>query len=110
MSAAGSKHLKRLTPMVPGEMQPVLWPDGKVREGFYSGEATHGRGFPQWALQLFGGNKAHWFLEMNSTPDKRSLCGRVWSSPAQLHLPGNYPRCKACEKAREAQQRAGVMP
>ena len=86
-------------------MQPVLWPDGKVREGFYSGEAPHGRGFPQWALQLFGGGKAHWFLVMTGTDDKRSLCGRVWSAPEQLHLPGNFPRCKACEKARAAQRR-----
>lgn len=108
MSVAGSKNLKRLTPMVAGEMQPVLWPDGKIREGYYSGEATEGRGFPQWALQGFG-SRTHWFLEMTGTTDKRSLCGRVWAAASQLYLPGNYPRCKACEKARAAQRKHGAI-
>ena len=99
---------KHLTPVIPGLMQPLLCPDGHVREGFASGRATEGQGFPQWAIEISTAGRAHWFLKMTGTSDKRSLCGRVWAPNQALHLPGNFPRCKACESALAAQKRNGV--
>ncbi|MDE1139955.1 MAG: hypothetical protein PW999_09930 [Paraburkholderia tropica] len=102
------KSVVRLTPIVPGQMQPVVFVDGKIREGFFSGSAAEGRGFPQWALKAFGGNKVHWMLgDMIGFRQRRSLCGRVVSADVELFLPGNYPRCKACEKALEVQRKYG---
>lgn len=103
------KGVIRLTPIIPGQMQPAVFIDGKIREGFYSGGAAEGRGFPQWALKAFGGHKAHWFLDgLIGFRRRRTLCGRVSSADVELFLPGNYPRCKACEKALEVQKKHGI--
>lgn len=100
------KGVIRLTPIIPGEMQPAVFVDGKIREGFYSGNAAEGRGFPQWALKAFGGDKAHWFIDDHA--GRVSLCRRVYSMDAGLFLPGNFPRCKACEKALAVQKKYGI--
>lgn len=103
------KGVTRLTPIVPGEMQPVVWIDGTVKTGFVSGNAAEGRGFPQWAKKAFGGDKVHWFRsDINRWGDRFTLCGRVSAVDGQLYLPGNYPRCKACEKALAVQKRYGA--
>lgn len=96
-----------MTPIVPGEMQPVVWIDGSVKTGFVSGNAAEGRGFPQWAKQIFAGDKVHWFGE-ETAGMRESLCRRVIATEAALYLPGNYPRCKSCEKARSIQKRYGI--
>lgn len=44
--------ITRLTPIVPGEMQPFVFIDGRVRSGFITGGPTEGRGFPQWAKPI----------------------------------------------------------
>lgn len=103
------KGVIRLTPIVPGEMQPAVFVDGRIREGFFSGNAAEGRGFPQWALKAFGGDKAHWMRgDLNRWGDRHSLCARVTAVDSQLFLAGNFPRCKACEKALAVQSRYGV--
>lgn len=103
------KGVIRLTPIVPGQEQPVIFVDGKIREGFVSGGPAAGRGFPQWAKVAFGGDKVHWFrAEAFRTGERLSLCGRASGVDAHLFLAGNYPRCKACEKALAAQARHGV--
>jgi hypothetical protein len=98
----------RLTPIVPGEMQPVVWLDGSIKTGFVSGNATEGRGFPQWSKDIFGGDKVHWYRDTSRPDEKQSLCGRSRANVKTLFLPGNYPRCKACEKALAVQKRYGV--
>lgn len=103
------KGVVRLTPIVPGEMQPVMFVDGQIRKGFFSGGAAEGRGFPQWALQAFGGSKVHWMLgDLIGFRERRSLCGRVIAADIDLFFPGNHPRCKACEKAIATQRKHGV--
>jgi hypothetical protein len=103
------KGVTRLTPIVPGEMQPVVWIDGTVKVGFVSGGAADGRGFPQWAKDIFHGDKVHWFGDKEyDWSDRRSLCGRVLARDRSLFLPGNYPRCKACEKAIATQKKYGL--
>lgn len=101
------RGVTRLTPIIPGEMQPVVWLDGSVKTGFVGGGAAEGRGFPQWALKIFGGSKAHWFTD-EYADTRQSLCGRVYAREAALFLPGNYPRCKACEKALAVQKKYGI--
>lgn len=102
------KGVIRLTPIVPGEMQPAVFIDGKIREGYFSGNAAEGRGFPQWAKRAFGGDKVHWFREdLNRFDERQSLCGRTWAFDRELFLPGNFPRCKACEKALSTQRKYG---
>ncbi|MFM0141756.1 hypothetical protein [Paraburkholderia sp. RL18-085-BIA-A] len=99
----------RLTPIVPGEMQPVIFIDGQIREGFVGGECAEGRGFPQWGMKIFAGDKVHWFRgDLNRYGERHSLCGRVYAVDRQIHLPGNYPRCKACEKALAVQKKHGI--
>jgi hypothetical protein len=103
------KGVVRLTPIVPGEMQPVIFVDGKIHEGFVSGGPAEGLGFPQWAMKAFGGDKVHWFLgDLVGFRQRRSLCGRVHGADVELFLPGNYPRCAACEKALAVQRRYGI--
>ncbi|WP_186113918.1 hypothetical protein [Burkholderia gladioli] len=103
------KGVIRLTPIVPGQEQPVIFVDGKIRNGFVSGGPAVGRGFPQWAKVAFGGDKVHWFRgDLNRAGERHSLCGRAYEMDAYLFLAGNYPRCKACEKALAAQARHGV--
>jgi hypothetical protein len=98
-----------LTPIVPGEIQPVVWLDGTVKTGFVSGGAAEGRGFPQWAKRIFAGDKVHWFAEeKNQWDERRSLCGRVFAGDGSLFLPGNFTRCIACVKARSVQKRNGI--
>ncbi|NDV77067.1 hypothetical protein [Burkholderia cenocepacia] len=102
------KGVIRLTPIAPGEMQPVIFVDGKIREGFVGGECANGLGFPQWAHKIFGGDKVHWFLsDLNRSGERYSLCGRVYEVDSRIHLPGNFPRCKACEKALAVQRKYG---
>jgi len=101
------KGVIRLTPIIPGEMQPVVFVDGKIREGFIGGGAAEGRGFPQWAKKIFAGDKVHWFGDEYAGM-RQSLCTRVLATEAALFLPGNYPRCKSCEKALATQRKLGV--
>lgn len=101
------RGVTRLTPIIPGEMQPVVWLDGSVKTGFVGGGAAEGRGFPQWAMNIFGNSKAHWFLD-EYADTRQSLCGRVYAREVALFLPGNYPRCKACEKALAVQKKYGI--
>jgi hypothetical protein len=103
------KGVVRLTPIIPGEAQPVIFIDGQIREGFVGGECAEGRGFPQWAMKIFSGDKVHWFRgDLNRYGERHSLCGRVYATDRAIHLPGNYPRCKACEKALALQSRYGA--
>lgn len=103
------RGVTRLTPIVPGEMQPVVWLDGTVKTGFVSGGPAEGRGFPQWAKNIFQGEKVHWFGEKQSDwMGRMSLCGRVTARDDVLFLPGNFTRCVACEKARAVQKRHGI--
>lgn len=104
------KGVVRLTPIVPGEMQPIIFVDGKIREGFVGGECADGIGFPQWAMKIFGGDKAHWFRsEVMQDGLRHSLCGRIFEVDSRIYLPGNFPRCKACEKALATQRKNGVI-
>lgn len=97
--------VKRLTPLVPGAIAPFLWLDGTVKTGFVSGRATEGHGFPQWAMVIFSeGDKTHYFGDVINA-EAMSACGRVLKNVAYLFLPGNYPRCKACEKKFTAELR-----
>lgn len=92
-------RIKRLTPIVPGEMQPVLFIDDKIRTGFVGGGPTNGMGFPQWGLIILtSGDKAHYFQAFDAYGVSMSLCGRVESHRSRIYMPGNYPRCKDCEK------------
>lgn len=101
-------RIKRLTPIVPGEMQPVLWQDGTVREAFLSGGATEGRGFPQWAVNILAhGDKAHYFRAFDAYGVSESLCGRVDKHWKYLYMAGNYARCKDCERKFTKALRAG---
>ncbi|WP_175681160.1 hypothetical protein [Burkholderia cenocepacia] len=103
------KGVVRLTPIIPGEMQPVIFVDGKIRERFVGGECANGLGFPQWAMKIFSGDKAHWFRgEVMQDDLRHSLCGRVFDLDSRIYLPGNYPRCKACEKALATQRKYGA--
>lgn len=103
------RGVTRLAPIVPGEMQPVVWLDGSVKTGFVGGGAAEGRGFPQWAMKIFGGDKVHWFREdVDWRRQRHTLCGRVHAPDQHLYLPGNYPRCKACEKALAIQKKYGI--
>lgn len=98
--------VKRLTPIVPGQMQPLLWIDGTVKTGFFSGPATEGRGFPQWAKDVYGaGSKVHFFGEPDHWGLSAALCERTEKSVAELHLPGNFPRCKACMRIIKLRQK-----
>jgi len=101
--------VKRLTPAVPGEAAPFLWLDGKVRTGFVSDGQVSSGSFPRWALECFG-TKSHWFINLTGTDDKRSACGRLFAVPHMLFAPGNYPRCKACERivSADLRRRAGL--
>jgi hypothetical protein len=91
--------IKRLTPIVPGEMQPVLFIDDTVKTGFFSGGATKGHGFPQWAVNIMAhGDKAHYFQAFDAFGVSMSLCGRVEKHWKLLYMPGNYARCKDCER------------
>lgn len=92
-------RIKRLTPIVPGEPQPVLFVDDKIRTGFVSGGPTEGLGFPQWGLIILTqSDKAHYFQTFDAHGVSMSLCGRVDSHHRRIYLPGNYPRCKDCER------------
>lgn len=103
------RGVTRLTPIVPGEMQPVVWIDGSVKTGFVSGNAAEGRDFPQWAKNIFHGEKVHWFGEKrHEWAERKSLCGRASARDNALFLPGNFTRCIACEKARAIQKRYGI--
>jgi hypothetical protein len=105
------KGVIRLTPIVPGEMQPVVFIDGTIRDGFVGGECAEGRGFPQWGMKIFAGEKVHWFrADLNRHGERHSLCGRVHAVDSQIHLPGNYPRCKACVQALVTQNKREVNP
>lgn len=97
------KGVKRLTPIVPGEQQPVLWVDGTIKCGFVGGGPTDGRGFPQWAQEIFNFGKVHWHLDPADGVSK-TLCGRE-EDVRRLYLPGNFPRCKRCESALSKQQK-----
>ncbi|AIO22788.1 hypothetical protein [Burkholderia cepacia] len=102
------KGVIRLTPIVPGEMHPVIFVDGKIREGFVGGECANGLGFPQWAHKIFSGDKVHWFRgDVNRSGERHSLCGRVSEVDSRIHLPGNFPHGKACEKALAVQRKYG---
>ncbi len=101
-------RIKRLTPIVPGEAQPVLFIDDKIRTGFVSGEANEGRGFPQWAKDLWSqGGIVHYFRPFDAYGVADSLCGRVEKHHRDLYLPGNYLRCKDCERRFAKAKRAG---
>lgn len=90
--------IKRLTPIVPGEAQPFVFVDGSVQTGFITGGRTEGRGFPQWAMPIFGTQKVHYFDAPSADGFVAALCGRIERKADQTLLPGNYPRCKDCEK------------
>lgn len=94
----GQVKITRLTPIVPGEMQPFVFVDGKVHTGFITGGRTEGRGFPQWAMPIFSSRKVHYFGEPVSDDVVVSLCDRVVKHKEETLMPGNYPRCKDCEK------------
>lgn len=103
--------IKRLTPIVPGVRQPVLFIDDKIRTGFVGGEATQGHGFPQWAMDIFSaGGVVHYFRAFDAYGVSESLCGRVDKHWKHLHLSGNYPRCKDCERKFTKALRAGRQP
>jgi hypothetical protein len=89
--------IKRLTPIVPGEMQPVLFVDDRIHTGFVSGGPTEGRGFPQWS-KVLGSDTAHYFQNYDAYGVSMSLCGRVEQHWKWIFMPGNYARCKDCEK------------
>lgn len=98
--------VKRLTPIVPGEMHPVIWIDGSVKTAFVGGAATEGRGFPQWAMDIFGKSGiAHFFGTADDCATSNSLCERVQKNVAYLYLPGTFPRCKECVRIRKLQER-----
>jgi hypothetical protein len=98
--------VKRLTPIVPGEVQPFLWIDGTVKTGFFGGPTTEGRGFPQWAKDAFGcADKAHYFGEPDEFGISAALCERTEKVVAHLYLPGNFPRCKECTRIRKLRER-----
>lgn len=98
--------VKRLTPIVPGEMQPVVFTDGSVRTGFVGGAATEGRGFPQWAMDIFGTpGRAHYFLEPDGGGMAAAECARTRKNVAYLYLPGNFPRCKECVRIRKLREK-----
>ena len=100
--------MKRLTPIVPGQVQPVMFGDGVVRTGLISGGPTKGRGFPQWAIRIDKWGKVH-FYRSNDNLGALSLCGR--HEPIELlFLPGNFPRCGRCVKALAVRRKYGLSP
>lgn len=91
------KFFKRLTPTVPGETGAFHVPSqGRVVTGFVSGGPTNGVGFPQWGV---GGHQvSHYFERPDINGFADSACGRVSKLTSWIMLPGNYARCKDCEK------------
>lgn len=60
-----------------------------------------------WAKHIWRGDKAHYWTR-TSLLEVQSRCGIVitaeWTGPdgrrhPRLHGPGNFPRCKRCERA-----------
>lgn len=100
------RGIKRLTPIVPGVRQPVLFIDDKIRIGFVSSGPTEGRGFPQWSM-LLGSEVAHYFRAFDAYGVSEALCGRLDAHHKNLYLPGNFPRCKDCERKFTKALRAG---
>jgi len=101
------RSFKRLTPIVPGEAQPLLWLDDKIRTGFVTGGPTNGLGFPQWAKAAFSGDVVHYFGCFDAYGVSMSLCGRVERHHKHLFMAGNFPRCKDCEKRFSKALRSG---
>lgn len=100
--------IKRLTPIVPGEAQPVLWIDDTIKTGFVSGGPTNGLGFPQWGLIVVqNSDTAHYFQCFDAYGVSMSLCGRVDKHHSQIYMPGNFARCKDCERRYTKAKRAG---
>jgi len=52
-----------------------------------------------WALALFGPWRAHYWRRWQLSDSVTSLCGRGALVRA-MYEPGNFERCKACQKAR----------
>lgn len=57
-----------------------------------------------WALNIMGGETAHYYRR-NRFDIAAALCGK-WSEVRWIYGPGNYPRCKTCE--RTARKRHGL--
>ncbi len=103
--------IKRLTPIVPGVPQPVLWADNTIRTGFVAGGATRGLGFPQWAIDAWSdAGISHYFQCFNAFGVSVALCGRIDKHHGDLYLPGNFPRCKDCERRYAKAKRSGRAP
>ncbi|MDB6119309.1 MAG: hypothetical protein JWO08_3090 [Verrucomicrobiaceae bacterium] len=101
--------IKRLTPIVPGVAQPVLFIDDKIHTGFMSGGPPEGRGFPQWAM-VGGGGTAHYFRCKDAHGVSDAICGRGDVHFSRLFLPGNFARCKDCERKYTKAIRMGRQP
>jgi len=101
--------VKRLTPIVVGEMQPLLCPDGKIRDGFLSGPKIDSGSLPQWAKRVIGNSAKVHFFEPKHGHDgfAEPLCSIGAVSVEWLFEPGNYPRCKVCERKRSLHIRRG---
>jgi hypothetical protein len=91
------KFFTRLTPTVPGEAGVFRVPSqGRIVTGFVSGGPTEGVGFPQWGVS--GHQVSHYFGRLDATGFTESMCGRAAKHTSWIMLPGNYARCKDCEK------------
>lgn len=94
-----SRDFKRLTPTVVGESGAFLFPHGRVVVGFVTGGPTNGAGFPQWAFKGGGSaNMSHYYEMPNSHGKTLSICGRMFDWADRLFMPGNFQRCKDCER------------
>jgi hypothetical protein len=51
-----------------------------------------------WAVALFGGRCAHWFVRRNVSPMADALCGRKTVVVSALRGPGTFIHCKTCER------------
>ena len=100
-----TRDFKRLTPTVVGESGAFLFPHGRVVVGFVTGGPTNGAGFPQYAIAGF--KVAHYFCLVDDEGMTQSLCRRMNCFCESLFMPGNFPRCKDCERQYTKQLRKG---
>jgi hypothetical protein len=93
------KFFKRLTPTIPG--QPGVFhieSQARIVTGFVTGGRTEGAGFPQWAKPMFAHSKATHYFELATEGFVVSKCGRVYVAAENTLLPGNFQRCRDCER------------
>lgn len=51
-----------------------------------------------WAVALFAGRRAHWFVRSSVSAMAGPICGQSRAVVAALREPGTFKRCKTCER------------